>query len=94
MKTFVIAGQSYQAENCIDDILVNPLLPENFNSTPMDARSQDHMDKWYQLPYILSNSGFYTVRCLDGGAWDRSSLKGGFDSLNQAIDFIIGTYRK
>ena len=37
MKTFVIAGQSYQAENCIDDILINPVLPEGFDNTPTDA---------------------------------------------------------
>ncbi len=91
---FIIAGHEYSAENCIDDILVNPALPDDFDSTPMDARTEEHMNQWFKMPYILSNSGFYTVRCLDGGCWDRSSLKGGFDSLNQAIDFIIGTYRK
>jgi len=27
----------------------------------------------------------YIVRCLDGGAWDRSSWKGDFDSLEAAL---------
>lgn len=29
----------------------------------------------------------YTVRCLTGGAWDRSSWQGDFDSLEKAIEF-------
>ncbi len=32
MKTFAIANHFYSAENCIDDILVNPVLPV-FRST-------------------------------------------------------------
>ena len=30
----------------------------------------------------------YKVYCLDGGAWDRPSLIGSFDTQEQAIDFI------
>lgn len=94
MKTFVIAGHEYSAKNCINDILINPLLPDDFDSEPIINRTEEHMDKWCRLPYIQSqDNGIYTVRCLDGGAWDRSSLKGGFDTQEQAINFIIGKYR-
>ena len=93
MKTFIIAGHEYQAEQCLDDVLINPLLPDDFDSAPMDARTEDDMDKWYNLPFVQSqDNGIYTVRCLDGGAWDRSSLKGGFDSMEQAVDFILDNY--
>lgn len=33
----------------------------------------------------------YTVRCLTGGAWDRSSWQGDFGSLDEAIDFAKGS---
>ena len=93
MKTFIRAGHEYSAENCIDGVLIDPLLPDDFDSTPMDARTEDDMDKWYNLPFVQSqDNGIYTVRCLDGGAWDRSSLKGGFDSMEQAVDFILDNY--
>ena len=94
MKTFTIGVHEYTAENCINDVLINPLLPDAFDTEPLHSRLQYHIDKWYHVPYILSDNGFYTVRCLDGGARDRSSLKGGFDSLDKAIDFIAETYRK
>ncbi len=32
----------------------------------------------------------YTVRCLDGGAWDRSTNQGSCGSLNEAIEIING----
>ena len=93
MKTFIIAGHEYSAENCIDGVLIDPLLPDDFDSAPMDARKEDNMDKWYKLPFIQSqDNGIYTVRRLDDGAWDRSTLRGGFDSLNKAIDFVLDTY--
>lgn len=28
----------------------------------------------------------YDVRCLDGGAWDRSTWKGSFDNINDALE--------
>lgn len=34
----------------------------------------------------------YTVRCLDGGAWDRSTNRGSFSSLEQAVA-AIGSMR-
>jgi hypothetical protein len=35
----------------------------------------------------------YDVRCLDGGAWDRSTgIKYGFNSLLEAIDFVKANY--
>ncbi|MEI6270024.1 MAG: hypothetical protein WCP01_14190 [Methylococcaceae bacterium] len=53
MKTFVIAGHSYSAQDCIDDILINPVLPDDFDSTPIDARTEEHIAAWYNLPYIV-----------------------------------------
>jgi hypothetical protein len=52
------------------------------------------MRHWENMLFILSDDGFYQIHCLDGGAWDRPSLMGGFDSLDKAVEFIVETYRK
>ncbi len=40
-------------------------------------------------------SGFrYTVRCLDGGAWDRSSWKGTFGDFDEALTFAKEIYKE
>ncbi len=94
MKTFIIDGHEYQAENSIDNILINPSLPDDFNCTPLHARAEEHMKCWYQMPFVqFQDNGFYAVRCLDTESWDRPSLKGSFDTQDQAIDFIIEKYR-
>ena len=72
----------------VDGIWVNPELPENFDNTPNDARPESHQQWWY-IPYILqSKDNSCTVRCLDGGAWDRSTWKGQFSTLDQAIEYV------
>ena len=38
--------------------------------------------------YSCFPDGFkYQVRCLDGGAWDRSTMKGNFNTFNEALEF-------
>ena len=95
MKTFVfdVDNTQYQAENYVKGIFINPVLPDNFWTEPMENRTPEHMRHWEAMPFILSDNDFYKVYCLDGGAWDRPSLIGGFDSQDRAIDFIIETYR-
>ena len=96
LKTFmfVVDGTEYQAENYVDGIFINPVLPDNFWTEPMESRSEDHMKHWRNMPFILVNDGFYDIHCLDGGAWDRPFLIGGFDTQAKAIGFIKETYRK
>lgn len=85
---FEVDNTEYQAEHFIDGIFINPALPENFWTESLENRSEEHMRHWDAMPFILSEGGFYKVYCLDGGAWDRPSLIGGFDTQEQAIDFI------
>jgi len=116
-----------------DGIFVNPELPENFNITPNEERSEDEISEWWDNPYILIyeleqeswiehyerltneddwndeqvgtqeswekelskhrkywyetwHTGFkYEVRCLDGGAWDRSTWHGSFATFEEAL---------
>lgn len=44
------------------------------------------------VPYVveqLQGDGKtrFDVRCLDGGAWDRSTWKGSFETLEEAVNF-------
>ena len=77
----------------VDGIWLDPKLPEDFDSTPNDARPESHM-QWWCVPYIVTSpadewsSESFVVRCLDGGAWDRSTWKGQFDTLAAAIKFV------
>jgi hypothetical protein len=96
MKTFKfeVDNTEYQAENYVNGIFINPVLPDNFWAEPLENRTSEHMRHWENMPFILSDDGFYQIHCLDGGAWDRPSLMGGFDSLDKAVEFIVETYRK
>lgn len=97
MRTFKfeVDNTEYQAQDYVKGIFINPVLPENFWTEPLDNRTEEHMQHWKGLPFIITDdNNFYKVYCLDGGAWDRPSLKGGFDSQAKAIDFIIEKYRK
>ena len=94
LKTFQIDSYDYQAEDCIQGIFINPVLPENFWTEPLEERTEEDMRLWQDLPFIISDNDFYKVYCLNGGAWDRPSLIGGFDTLAKAIGFIKEKYRK
>ncbi len=78
---------------------IDPELPANWDSTPHDARPDSHRRLWNR-PYIVTHtqtgpkawleawpSGTrYTVRCLDGGSWDRSTNCGSFAKLDDAFE--------
>lgn len=121
MRNFTLDGHNFTAEDCLDGVLLNPELPNDFDSTPNDARPNSQ-SKWWNIPYIRTSSveewdstyaartddhaeagraywaearakwmeawptGVrYEVRCLDGGAWDRSTSWGMFSTLELAI---------
>ena len=96
LKTFrfVVDGTEYQARDYVSGVFIDPVLPENFWTEPLENRTPEHMKHWDAMPFILNNDGFYQIHCLDGGAWDRPSLIGGFDTLAKAIEFLKEKYRK
>ena len=57
-------------------IPIDPKLPKNFDNTPNEHRSKDELDQWWDHPYCITVAGGFDVRCLHGGAWDRSSWLG------------------
>lgn len=96
LKTFKfeVDGTEYQARDYIGGVFIDPVLPDDFWTEPLENRTPEHMKHWEAMPFILSNDGFYKIHCLDGGAWDRPTLIGGFDTQAKAIDFIVEKYRK
>lgn len=56
---------------------LDPVLPDSFYDTPNDERSDEEVALWWDKPYACTNAdGTFTVRCLDGGAWDRPTSYG------------------
>lgn len=66
-------------------IPLDPKLPKTFDATPNDARSKAQLDAWWDRPYgITLSDGRIEVRCLNGGAWDRSTHLGVADNYDAA----------
>ena len=99
MKTITLAGPSgkkhkFKCNNVIDGTAINPVLPQNFDDTPNGKRGDRSM-AWWDVPFIqaicngeLVDSSLaeaFEVRCLDGGAWDRSTWMGCYTTLEKAL---------
>lgn len=68
-----------------NQIPLDPTLPVDFDNTPNEQRSIDELDAWWDQPYGRSlPDGKIEVRCLNGGAWDRSTRLGVADNYEQA----------
>lgn len=66
-------------------IPLDPKLPKTFDATPNDARSKAQLDAWWDRPYgVTLLDGRIEVRCLNGGAWDRSTHLGIADNYDAA----------
>jgi hypothetical protein len=65
-----------------------PLDPETaqaFDATPNEARSKTQLDQWWDRPYGLARpDDRIEVRCLNGGARDRSTHLGIADDYDPA----------
>lgn len=75
-----------QQRNAVKDtgIPLDPVLPAEFDFTPNDRRSKRELDTWWEKPFAISHGDKFEVRCLDGGAWDRSTYYGMANSLAEA----------
>ncbi|QBY56111.1 DNA-binding protein (plasmid) [Cupriavidus oxalaticus] len=60
-------------------------MPAGFDQTPNEVRSASELDEWWDRPYAVTREdGRFEVRCLDGGAWDRSTSYGITADLDEA----------
>ncbi len=78
-----------------ENIKIDPITPDGFYSMNIDDMPKDVIEEWFGIPYVQSrgeNSEYSVVLCLDGGAWDRPTNKGIFNSLDEAINFILENY--
>jgi len=91
----------FQCEDVISGVPINPVLPPNFDITPNDARS-DRSRAWWDVPFVVichaehpefvehwKGNTRYDVRCLDGGAWDRSTCWGMFRTIEEAVALAV-----
>jgi hypothetical protein len=66
-------------------IPLDPKLPVGFDDTPNDERSKEELDHWWDHPYgVTLDDGRIEVRCLNGGAWDRSTHLGIASTYDEA----------
>lgn len=87
-KTFILGGHTFEAADCIEGVLVDPVLPANFNYCEDEDRPASH-DVWRGRPYIVSAGDTYQVYCLDGGCHDRATGWGfGLASIGEAMAVI------
>lgn len=60
-------------------------INQNFSAGENDVKSKEFIKSW--------PSGMrYEVRCLDGGAWDRSTFIKSFKTLLEAVSFVKHNY--
>ena len=66
-------------------IPLDPKLPKAFDATANEDRSKAQLDQWWDRPYGVTRAdGRIDVRCLNGGAWDRSTHLGTADDYDAA----------
>lgn len=73
-----LAMQDAREDAALDfSVPIDPALPSNFDDTPNQRRRDAEIKAWWNRPFAVSHpDGSLTVRCLDGGAWDRSTFYG------------------
>ena len=92
-ETFKLGEYEFQAQDCIDGVLIDPVVPIGFWVTPVDERTTEELAQWQGLPFIVSSAnGIYKVYCLTIGAWDRPSLLYAGDNLGELIAMVARRY--
>jgi hypothetical protein len=69
-------------------LVLDPKLPPWFDQRANQLRSKRHLDTWWDKPFAITAPGGqgFEVRCLDGGAWDRSTWYGFAKTLPEATE--------
>ena len=63
---------------------INPVLPDCFYEMAICGMPASVIIEWWEKPYIETRGDAFAVMCLDGGAWDRPTLKGIYDTIEEA----------
>jgi len=68
---------------------IDPVVPEEFYEMDVQDMPEKVIEEWFNKPYIQSRGeGCFAVLCLDGGAWDRPTVKGFYNSIEEAQNSI------
>lgn len=85
-----LRGMLVDAADFVDGVLIDPTdAPQD---TPNEDRDLAELMAWWRRPYIETRGETYAVLCLDGGAWDRSTVIGSSSDLAEAVE-IAKKYR-
>ena len=91
------ASQS-RAAAAPNELPLDPDLPAHFDDTRNEDRSTKELDTWWDRPFAITRpDGRLEVRCLDGGAWDRSTNYGIAPDMAAAVRLAaekLATWRK
>lgn len=75
-----------EAQRCVDGVPIDPHLRPYFDCTPNDRRPRSEIADWWNRAYVCSESeSRFSVYCLDGGAWDRATWRGAFETMAEAV---------
>jgi hypothetical protein len=68
---------------------IDPKTPEEFYNMAIEDMPSEVIEAWWEVPYIQKRGDYFAVLCLDGGAWDRPTLKGIYESVEEAEKSVI-----
>jgi len=88
-KPYIVV-ESLKQESWIEHYM---RLKNEYEWSDEDIGTQEDWEQYLQRErnswFETFPAGFrYNVRCLDGGAWDRSTNHGFFDSFEEALKFV------
>lgn len=79
-----LRGMLVDAADFVDGVLIDPTdAPQDM---PNEDRDPAELMAWWRRPYIETRDEIYVVLCLDGGAWDRSTMIGHSSDLAEAVE--------
>lgn len=84
------------AQHRIKNVPIDPCQRMGFDNTRNEDRDYQEYEDWWGRGFVVSHRNSrgegisYQVRCLDGGAWDRSTWKGNYSNLMEAVDHAFG----
>ncbi len=89
MKLLNLGDFAYEAQDCIDAILIDPVLPDDFYTQPIIKRDPEHLEKWFNRPFIVSiDNEIYKGYCLNSACTDRPMLLTVSSDLNQTLEIL------
>jgi hypothetical protein len=90
IKKFVTSHDVYYAENCIDGILVNPVLPLALRYLFFAQKEMNFegLEFWLDRPYVETlETGVYRVSCVHATSIYAPTVHCHFQLLDHAVQF-------